>query len=66
MANPIVQLFRKNRAAPDDLRPVDAQQRQVTGLMTRFRSAYRGAIRDALEMPDGAAADTSRRLDGTP
>jgi hypothetical protein len=63
MANPIVQLFRKSRAAPDEPRRGDLQPRHVTGLMTRFRSAYRGAIRDALEMPDGAAADASRRSD---
>jgi hypothetical protein len=56
MANPIAQLFRKHRGAPDD-----PQQRPAVGLVTRFRSAYRGAIRDVLEMPDGAAADASRR-----
>ncbi|HET6222518.1 MAG TPA: hypothetical protein VFE11_10145 [Dongiaceae bacterium] len=62
MADPIVQLFGKNRAASDDQRPGGShQKRRVTGLMTRLRSAYRAAIRDALEMPDSAATDASDR-----
>jgi hypothetical protein len=61
MANPIVQLLRRNRSAVDPQRSDGHQTRQATGLMTRFRSAYRAAIRDALEMPDSAAPDASDR-----
>jgi hypothetical protein len=61
MANPIVQLFKKHRGAPPHRD--EPQQQPGPGLVTRFRSAYRGAIRDALEMPDGAVADGSRRSD---
>jgi MotA/TolQ/ExbB proton channel family len=58
MSDPIIYAFRKECPDAADLPSGDAARYlpRVSEMMVRIRSAYRDAIRDALEVSDGAVA----------
>ena len=70
MVAPIMSGFRKERPDLADVPSRDAgpQLLRVSEMMARFRSAYRDAIRDALEVSDAAASSSvaAEAADGPP